>query len=89
MPRVAQITKSTAGGVILGPGASSKLRITGLAASLKGDLVSGHGESPHSSPSMVEGSTKLRVGGVPVVLAGHMASCGHTAGADSKMTCSV
>lgn len=87
MPSVALVGVDSAGGVITGPGAS-KLTIDGIKASLLGDTVSSHGDSPHRNARMVQGSGKLRVGGIPVVLQGHSASCGHTASGSSKMSCS-
>lgn len=85
MPAVSVVAESVAGGVITGPGAT-KFTLEGKKVSLKGDAVSGHGDSPHNAPVMVQGSSKLFVGGVPVVLAGHSASCGHTANGNPKMT---
>lgn len=87
MPQVSLVGVDSAGGVITGPGAP-KLTVTGIKASLLGDGVAGHGNGAHSGPSMVQGSSKLRVVGIPVVLQGHSASCGHTASGSSKMSCS-
>lgn len=87
MPSVSLVGESAAGGVITGPGAGAKLRVNGKPVSLLGDAVAGHGDAPHSGPVMVQASSKLRVGGVGVVLAGHVASCGHGANGNPKMTC--
>lgn len=88
MPQVSLVGVDRAGGTITGPGAV-KLTIGGIKASLLGDAVAGHGDGAHRGPRMVQGSSKLRVGGIAVVLQGHAASCGHQATGSSKMSCSV
>lgn len=84
MPNVALVGESQAGGLINGPGAA-KFTVGGLPVSLLGDDVLNHGPGLHTGPKMVQASGKLTVGGVAVVLAGHAASCGHTANGNPKM----
>jgi len=74
---VALVGKDTAGGVHLG-GGQSTFEIEGSLVVVKGDRVASHGDSPHSSAVMVEGSSWFTWNGIPVVFEGHKASCGHT-----------
>jgi uncharacterized Zn-binding protein involved in type VI secretion len=67
----------TAGGKQLA-GGQTLVTINGKPIVLQGDPVAGHGDSPHNSPTMVEGSSLFKINGIPVVLDGHKASCGHT-----------
>jgi len=67
----------SAGGVQTASPSNSQFLIDGAVVVLQGDLVQPHGKSPHSSASMVEGSSGFTVNGVPVCLEGHKASCGH------------
>lgn len=77
MPGVACVGADYAGGVQLGMQAA-KFKIRGRAVVVVGDRVAGHGEPPHSSPVMVQGTSKFRVSGIPVCREGHAATCGHT-----------
>lgn len=86
MLRVALVGVDSAGGVITGPGAV-QLTVNGVLASLLGDRVAGHGNGSHSAPTMVQGSTLLRVNGIPVVLQSHAASCDHRATGSAILTC--
>jgi len=53
-------------------------RVEGEPIVVIGDLVTAHGNPPHSPPPpMVEGSAWFRVAGIPVCREGHHASCGH------------
>ena len=44
-----------------------------------GDSVAGHGNGAHASPTMVADTNNVFVGGVAVVNAGDLATCGHAA----------
>lgn len=66
----------SAGGTHLA-GGQNELFIEGQPVVLKGDPVASHGDSPHSSATMVEGSSWFSWNGVPVVVEGKKASCGH------------
>lgn len=68
----------TAGGVIRG-GGQAIARINGVAMVVVNDAVLAHGSGSHQSAKMVQGSAIIRVNGVPVVMAGCRASCGHIA----------
>lgn len=70
--------KDSAGGKQLA-GGQSVFKVEGEPVVLLGDPVQSHGDSPHSSATMVEGSGWLTWNGVPVVREGNKASCGHTA----------
>lgn len=78
MPGISVLGQNSAGAPIVGPGATT-WTVNGSPISLLGDAVTGHGQPPHSAPSMVQGSSWMTIGGIPVVCAGCAASCGHTA----------
>ncbi|WP_080619432.1 PAAR domain-containing protein [Brucella intermedia] len=77
MPGVACVGVDSAGGVQLGMQAA-KFKVRGAPVVVVGDRVAGHGEQPHASPRMAQGTSKFRVNGIPVCRQGHAASCGHT-----------
>lgn len=68
----------TAGGVIRG-GGQVMARINGAPMAVLNDAVIAHGSGSHQSAKMVQGSAIIRINGVPVVMAGCRASCGHVA----------
>lgn len=78
MPGVACVGVDEAGGVQLGLQAE-KFKVRGNAVVVVGDAVEPHPPAPpHSaSPTMVQGTAKFRVNGIPVCRQGHLASCGH------------
>lgn len=78
MAGVSVLMKNSAGAPIIGPGAVP-WNLEGSPISLLGDAVTGHGEPPHSGPTMVQGSSWFTIDGIPVVCAGCLASCGHAA----------
>lgn len=69
---------NAAGGVITG-GGQDYHTVQGSITAVKGDGVSSHGKSPHSSPVMAEGHNWYTINGIPVVCEGHLATCGHAA----------
>lgn len=81
---VALVGVDSAGGTITGPGAS-QVRINGVPVALLGDRVASHGNGSHSSASMVEASTVVRINGVGIVRAGDAASCGHAATGSTRV----
>jgi uncharacterized Zn-binding protein involved in type VI secretion len=56
-----RVGKDVAGGVVLGPGEPTVL-VNGFPISLRGDRVAGHGDPPHSSPTMTGGSNNVFAG---------------------------
>lgn len=78
MPGIARVGLDTAGGTILG-GNQSTVYVNGALAAVIGDDVSPHGDIPHDSPTMVEGSSTVFINKIGVCREGDAASCGHTA----------
>tara|TARA_Y100001937_G_scaffold120587_1_gene178051 strand:- start:2154 stop:2429 length:276 start_codon:yes stop_codon:yes gene_type:complete len=79
MPMCGKVGGSLVGpGIDLGPGIPNVL-VEGMPISVVGDMVAPHGEPPHSSPVLVNGSATVIAGGRPVTLqAISKASCGHS-----------
>lgn len=69
---------NSAGGIITG-GGQDYHTVSGALTAVKGDGVASHGKSPHSSPVMAEGHDWYTINDIPVVVAGHSATCGHAA----------
>ena len=84
MPAISRVGSNQAGGVIVGPGASTVIA-EGARVSLKGDKVAAHGRPPHTSPTMVGSSGTVFAQGKPVVRAGDAATCGHAANGASTV----
>lgn len=78
MALISLVGQDSAGGVITGPGMPN-WTWNGKPISVLGDAVAPHGDGAHRSPSMVQGSPWMSINGIPVVHAGHLASCGHAA----------
>lgn len=78
MTGISRVGVDTAGGTILG-GGQSTVFCNGSVVAVIGDAVAGHGRTPHSSPTMVEGSSTVFAEGIGVCREGDAASCGHTA----------
>lgn len=65
------------GGVITGPGVTNVL-VEGVPISVIGDTVAPHGEPPHTSPTMVIGSSTVKAGGRAICLESRsFATCNH------------
>lgn len=77
MPGITVKGSDSAGGTQLA-GGQSEFIVNGQPVVVLGDPVAGHGEPPHTSPTMVQGSSWMTWNGIPVVRAGHLASCGHS-----------
>ena len=84
MPAITRVGSNQAGGVIVGPGAST-VKAEGARVSLKGDNIAAHGKAPHNAPTMVGASGTVFANGKPVVRAGDAASCQHTANGASTV----
>jgi len=78
MPGASRCNLDTAGGTIL-EGGQYFVFVENKLWAVVGDDVADHGSGPHNAATMVQGSTFVSINGTPVVLAGHAASCGHTA----------
>ena len=76
MPAISRIGKNQAGGVIVGPGAST-VKAEGARVTLKGDSIAAHGKAPHNSPTMVGASSTVFTEGKLVCRAGDSATCMH------------
>jgi uncharacterized Zn-binding protein involved in type VI secretion len=78
MPQLGLVGRSLVGpGTDLGPGAATVIA-EGAPVSVVGDLVSPHGEPPHTSPTIISGSATVFAEGKPVVVQGlSTASCAH------------
>jgi uncharacterized Zn-binding protein involved in type VI secretion len=80
----ARCFQDSAGGSILGPGASTVL-VNGSPVSVAFDAVAGHGDPPHSAPKMVTYSSKVYANGKGIVRETDSASCGHPASGSSNV----
>lgn len=87
MPGISVVGMDSAGGVITG-GRQSFATYNGSPISVVGDAVSGHGDGPHRGPTIVQGSSFFTINGIPVVISGKLASCGHAASGRSNWTVS-
>jgi len=85
MPGIARASMDSAGGLI-NTGANTSVRVNGAFAAVYSCRVSGHGDSPHSNPSMVGSSTSVRIGGIGVCRIGDRASCGHSANGSGNVS---
>ena len=85
MAGIARASSDSAGGLI-NIGGNSTVRVNGVPAAVLGCRVSGHGDSPHSAPSMVGASSTVRAGGIPVCRSGDRASCGHAANGSGNVS---
>ncbi len=78
MPGVARIqTDLASAGVITGPGAPS-VRVNNIIASVQGDGVAPHGETPHAAATIANGSTSVFFENRPATVQTiSAASCSH------------
>ncbi len=85
MPGVACVGVDVAGGFQLGM-QGEKMTVAGTPVVLVGDRVAPHPPAPPhtAAPTMVEGSPRFRLKGIPVCREGHRASCGHATTGRSK-----
>lgn len=77
MPGVTRKGTDSAGGSLAA--GSPDVFVNGAAAVRIGDAVTGHGDSPHDSPTMAAGSGSVFVNGIGVCRDGDAATCGHAA----------
>lgn len=84
MHGIARITQDSAGGVITGA-LQDFVTVQGTLWAVLGDAVQPHGTGAHASPVMAQGSSFVRINGIPVCREGHLASCGHASSGSSAM----
>lgn len=84
MPGVSRINQDSAGGTIIGNLAPSVV-VEGNPVAVVGAAVAGHGDPPHASPVMAQGSGSVFANGIAVCRAGDAASCGHAATGSSAV----
>jgi len=78
MPGATRCLQDTAGGLVQ-EGGQYLVTVEARLWAVVGDAVADHGSGPHNAATMAQGSTFVRIDGTPVVLAGHLATCGHAA----------
>lgn len=78
MPGAARVgVDQVSGGLITGPGFPTVV-INGSAASVVGDAVAAHGDTPHTAPTITTGSTSVIIGGKNATVQDiSVASCQH------------
>ena len=84
MHGISRISQDSAGGTIVGA-LQDFVTVEGTLWSVLGDPVAGHGPVAHAGPNMAEGSSFIRINGIPVCREGHAASCGHPATGSGSM----
>lgn len=84
MSGVARMGIDNAGGAIIT--GSPNVIVNGVGAVRIGDVVAGHGDSPHTTNQMVTGSSTVFVNGIPVCRQGDVAQCGHSATGSSNVS---
>jgi uncharacterized Zn-binding protein involved in type VI secretion len=87
MPGVAVCNIDSAGGIIK-PGPNVTIFYKGNPVAVVGCEVNGHGSGSHASAVMIQGSSKVFIKGIPIVLAGDLASCGDRATGRPDLTSS-
>jgi len=85
MAGIARVNVDSAGGKIIGA-LVPKVRVNGAPIAVVGAAIAPHGQYQHAAPVMVQGSAKVRAGGLPVCRAGDEASCGHAASGSSTVS---
>jgi len=84
MHGITRIGIDTAGGMIVGA-LQDFVTVEGTLWAVLGDPVAAHGDAPHAAPVMAQGSSFVRINGIPVCREGHLASCGHPATGSAVM----
>ena len=75
MPKAALNGISIAGGPAVA--SATKTKIESIPPVRVGDVVTAHGDSPHSNHTVAEASSKVKIEGKFVSRVGDAASCGH------------
>lgn len=74
--QAAKVGVSLAGGIIIGPGATTVL-VEGTPLSTVGDDVTSHGVGAHAAALTASGSTTVLAEAEPACRQGDLATCGH------------
>jgi uncharacterized Zn-binding protein involved in type VI secretion len=77
MPQLGKRFSLVGPGMVTGPCAATVMA-EGMSVSTIGDLVSPHGEPPHTSSFVISGSFSVFAEGKPVTIVTSPTSCGHT-----------
>lgn len=85
MPGIAVCNIDTAGGLIL-PGPNTKVFFHQQPLAVVGCPVAPHGGGSHLAAIMIQGSGKVSISSIPVVLAGDKSSCDHEATGQPTLT---
>lgn len=84
MHGISRLNQDSAGGTIIGA-LQDFVAVEGTLWAVLGDPVQAHGLPPHAAPVMAEGSSFIRINGIPVCREGHAATCGHPATGSASM----
>ncbi len=84
MHGISRVGQDIAGGVIVGA-LQGFVSVEGSLWAVLGDPVAGHGQGVHAGPVMGQGSSFVRIDGIPVCREGHAATCGHPATGSTSM----
>lgn len=87
MPGIAVCNLNSAGGIIR-TGANTQVRFKGNPLAVIGCPIDSHGSGPHQGARMVTGFPGVTIQGIPICIAGSVASCGDTADGQALLTVS-
>lgn len=76
MPGITRVNLDSAGGLVTSS-PQTFVRVEGELAAVAGAAIAPHGGPPHAVATLPTGSSFLSINGIPVVLAGMTATCGH------------
>ena len=78
MPGLVRTGLDTAGGLVNGSNQDGTVKCEGYEVAVHGATVASHGDSPHSSATLIASSNNVFINGKAVCVAGNLATCGHT-----------
>lgn len=85
MPSIARVQTDNAQGVITGPGAPT-VKADNKKVSVENDKVAGHGDAPHSAPTLTSNySSTVKADNKYVAKNGTIATCGHSVSSESTV----
>lgn len=79
MPGITRANADSAGPGLINFTPQAFFTVEGFDVAIVGATVAPHGGGPHAVASFALGSDFLSVNGIPVVIQGKAATCGHTA----------